>query len=250
MIDTIKDLTKRRVNKDTTLWRYLKKLENFRRKSYASLKSNRWEYNEKQVKIFIEEYAKKTKDFFFVEIGANDGVKADPSRKYILKYRWKGILIEPQRDIFIKLKKNYKNMGLTFENAAITNKNGKLPFYKLRRDLIKERWHDAIATLDLDRSVLGNLDKDKVEIEYVKCMTFAKLLKKYNVRKIDLLQIDTEGHDYEILKTIPFNKIKPKIIRFEYIHIKDYEKKEVQKYLENIGYKLIEERSDIVAVYQ
>lgn len=250
MIDNLKDLIKRYISKNTFLWKCLKKLEIFRQNLHAFLNKSRWKYNENQVKIFMEEYAKKTKDFFFVEIGANDGIKADPSREYILKYKWKGILIEPQREIFAKLKLNYKNKGLLFENVAITDKNGTMSMYKLKKDLIKERWHDAIATLHLDRSMLSNLDKDKVEIEHVKCMTFAKLLKKYNIHKIDLLQIDTEGYDYEILKTVSFDKIKPKIVRFEYVHMKNYEKKELQKHLKNIGYTLMEEKSDIVAIHQ
>src|SRR5579863_6851588 len=43
----------------------------------------------------------------YVEVGANDGVIADPVFPWIEKHRLQGILIEPQKDIFNRLKKNY-----------------------------------------------------------------------------------------------------------------------------------------------
>ena len=63
--------------------------------------------DEKLDKIMID-YNKKHKDFFFVQIGANDGFKADPIYLYVRKYGWKGILVEPVSYIFEKLKENYK----------------------------------------------------------------------------------------------------------------------------------------------
>ena len=41
-------------------------------------------------------------------------------------------------------------------------------------------------------------------------------MKTYKIKKIDLLQIDTEGYDAEIILNIDFDLMKPKIIRFEH----------------------------------
>lgn len=42
------------------------------------------------------------------------------------------ILIEPQRNIFRRLKHNYKKANnLIFENVAVCNKNGLKPLYKI-----------------------------------------------------------------------------------------------------------------------
>ena len=41
-------------------------------------------------------------------------------------------------------------------------------------------------------------------------------LKKFNVSKIDLLVIDTEGHDLEIIDSIDFSVSMPRNIWFEY----------------------------------
>ena len=44
-------------------------------------------------------------DFYFVQIGANNGVRNDPLRSLILKYHLRGLLVEPLTDMFDELKK-------------------------------------------------------------------------------------------------------------------------------------------------
>ena len=46
------------------------------------------------------------------------------------------------------------------------------------------------------------------------------LLDRHHVKKIDLLQIDVEGYDYELLKSFNFERIKPQLIRYEHRHLK------------------------------
>ena len=45
-----------------------------------------------------------------VQIGANDGLRFDNINKYIKKYKPKSILVEPIKEYFNELKKNYKNL--------------------------------------------------------------------------------------------------------------------------------------------
>jgi FkbM family methyltransferase len=68
----------------------------------------------------------------FIQVGANDGKYVDPLRGYIFKYPWHGILIEPQPDIFAKLRENYaviKNR-LIFENIAIAKGVSTIAMYR------------------------------------------------------------------------------------------------------------------------
>ncbi len=39
--------------------------------------------------------------------------------------------------------------------------------------------------------------------------------RKYKIKRIDLLQIDTERYDYDIIKQIDFSLIKPRMICYE-----------------------------------
>ena len=56
-----------------------------------------------------------------VQIGANDGRSFDELNRYIKKYKPRSILVEPIKDNFLKLEKNYKDMNnVELENSAIS----------------------------------------------------------------------------------------------------------------------------------
>ena len=60
---------------------------------------------------FVNEVGKKD-DFFFIQVGANDGVMCDPIRQFIVKHSWGCILVEPVPDYFELLKKKADDLGL------------------------------------------------------------------------------------------------------------------------------------------
>ena len=47
-----------------------------------------------------------------------------------------------------------------------------------------------------------------IEVRDVEFITFDDLIKKYLIKSIDKLQIDVEGSEYKIMKSIDFNKVK------------------------------------------
>ena len=90
----------------------------------------------KHISIFqtiIEHYMMKNNNncLYFFQVGANDGRSNDPINYYIKKYGWKGILIEPQKKIFSKLKNEYRKytQNVIFENIAISSTNGEIELY-------------------------------------------------------------------------------------------------------------------------
>lgn len=193
----------------------------------------------------IDIVARGTKDFFFIQIGACDGLFCDPIRKYILKYRWNGILIEPVRYLFERLVNNYRGIdGLVFENVAIAETDGIRDIYRYRENQADlPAWAEGTASLLMNftsrhqgkiSNIEGRLISEKVET-----LTLSTLLKKHGVKKIDLLLIDTEGYDYRIIETIDFVNIKPRMIYFEKICLTDCEYRECIKLLEGNGYCLI-----------
>jgi len=207
----------------------------------------------------IREYYERYnhKDFFFVEIGAYDGIAADPAREFILKYKWKGILIEPIPYIFETLKKNYEgHQQLIFENIAISNDdNDRIIYYSTpefqatvssKKWPIQRRMLTAISSFQQDTWL--NVKRSKREIKWfrneiipnmvalkVPCMSLQSFFDKHGIKELDLLQIDTEGFDYEIIKQI--DKIRPRLINYENKHLADKKQKCVQ-FLESIGYKI------------
>ena len=82
---------------------------------------------------YAESMKKKSCEVFCFQVGANDGRTNDPVHKYFRDYGWKGLLVEPQADVFnnelIKTYANNKNVIL--ENVALGKEEGQLSFYRV-----------------------------------------------------------------------------------------------------------------------
>ena len=60
------------------------------------------------------------------------------------------------------------------------------------------------------------------------------ILDRYNILNIDFCSIDTEGSEFNIVKSIDFNKTKIKIFSIE----NNYQTTEIKDFLEEKGYYL------------
>ena len=70
-----------------------------------------------------------------IQIGANDGKRFDPLNKYLIKYETKAIFVEPIKEHFEKLKRNYSNKNnCIFENSAISDFNGHTEIFKVNEN--------------------------------------------------------------------------------------------------------------------
>lgn len=243
-------------------WRLPSVLKTFARLHHMNNGRPQYAINaEKDQRAFIEfvrRYFGDIHSLSFVQIGANDGVMADPLHDFIDRYAWKGILIEPQRREFQKLKRTYrKNRLLKFENAAIAYRRGFMNLYKLQDDYIRSREETGatfqeltgIASLSRKHSELGQewVDKHSIVAEKVATITFSDLLEKYRIAEMDVLQIDTEGYDGKILRQINFKAVSPKVIHFEHKFLSETEKEQCDQLLRSAGYVLEELTYDVIA---
>lgn len=193
-------------------------------------------------------------DFFFVQIGAYDGVKDDPIRQFVRDRRWSGLLVEPQPLAFEQLKRNYADIpGLKFENAAIAPRDGVLPFHTLKPEHASLFHGDPATLASLDAGhILKHLSQPLSAAEAlittnVPCLSFDGLIEKHGIHRIDLLQIDAEGLDADIIRAIDFSKVKPSIIRFEHANLSATGKSECMALLLSHDYKLVMGAYDITA---
>ncbi|MGH8602736.1 MAG: FkbM family methyltransferase [Gammaproteobacteria bacterium] len=186
----------------------------------------------------------RSDDFFFIQIGANDGRRHDPIFRYIMQYDWRGILVEPVPSYFVRLRHNYRTFPqLIFENVAVSDADGR-DFYRVQEgpDHLPD-WCRGIGTLYPQvllkhRWIIPGL-QDYVVKERVKCLSFTSLLAKHGVRKIDLLLIDAEGYDYEILKQVDFKRLPPAIIRYEHKHLSRAHRLACERSLTAHGYVVV-----------
>ena len=225
-----------------------------------------WMPKQAPVDKMIEEILKEKKDVFFIQIGANDGIRNDPLYPLRSKYSWKGILIEPQKRAFSELQRNFQNNRLlTLVNAAISSETSSKQLYRL--SFSEENWATARSSFKretLKRSIdAGIVDKlaiaHGVEVPFskesyitsepVQSLTFDDLVKTYNIDHVDFLLIDTEGFDYEILKLIDLRTYKPLIVLYEYKHLSLEDYRSSVQLMRSCGYKLYrKEESDILAI--
>lgn len=205
--------------------------------------------NEHRIKKRIVAASERAQNFFFVQVGSNDGISGDPIHALVKQHHWKGILIEPVRYLYEKLVANYEGChGLSFENAAVDKENGKKNFYYIRSVSGGGRmaWYEKLGSFSKEhalkhRDKIPDFDARLVE-ELVPCITFANVCRKYGVEKIDLLHIDAEGYDFEIIKTVPFDSVKPRMILYENKHLSAGDKSACKQLLRSRGYKFIKSK--------
>jgi hypothetical protein len=213
-------------------------------------------------------------DFFFVNIGANDGVVADPIYPFIKKYGWRGIAVEPVPYVFAQLQRNYAGLeGVILENAAVSNRQES--FWYVEK---------GSGTIDYIAQGMGSLDKDRLlktirdnrllapisspEPPYPKdlpppecvsephegpliaedmeefvteirplCLSFDELMQKHNVERVDFVNIDVEGRDHEVFSSIDFDRYRPSVMCIELTGLPDGQPEAIRQRLDELGYR-------------
>jgi FkbM family methyltransferase len=190
----------------------------------------------------------------FVEIGANDGQQHDHLRALILEHEWRGVMVEPVPYVFARLQQNYRAIDrVSLENAAIADRNARMPFYHLAEVSDHARaglpqWYDGIgsfsraAVLDHGR-LIPDIAQRLVDTE-VPCLTFHSLCAKHGIASIDLLVIDTEGYDYEVLRRVDFSTYRPVLVVYEHYHLAAGDRQASRERMRQAGYEVMVEGFD------
>ena len=191
------------------------------------------------------------RDFGLVVIGAHFGVWL---KSEIEKYKDQNILlVEPVPYNYKILKKNFGDFKNIFIcTNAIYSEIKKKEFFFVKEESIPKlgkHWASGIGSFKkqhiLDhktkRFKIEENDIQKILIEFI---DFKTLTKKFEINKIDKLQIDVEGAEFEILNSINFNEIKINTIQFESKHFdgtfkEGYKLESIKKKLISFGYKIL-----------
>jgi len=180
---------------------------------------------------------------YFIGIGANDGVTHDPLYPFVRDFGWRGIMVEPIPEAFAALKRNYAEFNdIALVQAAIGPGDGRGTIYTVeisdqrsimmslhssfRRDVLLrgKQWHPDLENRVIEREVL--------------IMSFATLLARANGQVVDVLKLDTEGHDLEILKTVDLARLSPRLILAEHANLSKNEKVKMADILLDHGYRV------------
>ena len=165
------------------------------------------------------------KNDVFVQIGTNTG--NDLFRQLVLKYKPKKvILVEPLPQLISSIKHFYKGIeNITIINKAITTGDTTTSLFIPARDgvygnpgvqpdrKLGNHTYDHGKFSMLPMNDWGE-KKHMIEVK-VSGITFEDVCKEYDIHNIDYLQIDTEGFDSEIIKSINMDDINIDILRYE-----------------------------------
>ena len=197
------------------------------------------------LEMMIAFHCRPPQEFFFVQVGAFDGVNGDPINYLIRKHHWRGILVEPQPNAFRQLQTTYASeKTLQYFNVAIGPTDGEISFYT-RKD-----GDTPVASTSRHLLVKPGHSQGEIVEHKVPCWTVPTLLANAKApHQIDLLQIDAEGFDYQIIRSIDFQQIKPSIIRWEHVVLSQRDRNACLDLLAGHGYRFLLEDQDTTAIF-
>lgn len=143
----------------------------------------------------------------YIDIGANDPFFLSNTALFY-KLGCRGINIEANPELisrFYKFRPDDINI-----NIGIGKEEGEMDFYVMNDPSLS-----SFSRAECEKYIKTGIYR-LVEVLRIKLTTVEKILTRYwNSQFPDFLSIDVEGLDYEILKTIDFNRYYPKVICVE-----------------------------------
>ena len=196
---------------------------------------------------YLEEIIfKGYKNGFYVDVGAHNGISINNTLYFEKYHNWSGINIEPIKEVYDKLVENRPN-DINI-NCAISNKNGTANFIKN----IGETEMISGLKNTFDPRHYDRLKKEinqfggKTEIINVKTKKLQNILDEHQVKHINYLTIDVEGAEFEVIKSINFNKVFIDVIGFENNY--DDKSMEIITYLEKNNFIVLKKASDVFMI--
>lgn len=182
---------------------------------------------------------------FFIEVGANDGINQSNTLHFERFKKWKGILIEPNYDNFLKLKKNRSSRNYFFNNAAVS--------FSYNKKFVEFDYLNLMSfgkNLESDIQDINSFCSDgirylhKGEKRYFfnsEAITLQKAMNLSNApKRIDFFSLDVEGAEIEVLKGINFEEYK-----FKFILVESRNLDKTKEFLINKNYSFVKSFSNL-----
>jgi len=173
--------------------------------------------------ILVSTIFRNIKKGFYVDIGAYHPFKGSLTYN-LYKKGWQGVNIDLSKEsieLFQIARPSDTNI-----NCAISSEN-------------KETFYYENSPINQQNSLIKQSDNQKkISINSYKLET---ILKKNGFQKVDYINIDTEGNEIEILRSVDFEKVKPILITLEdnSFIIDSEQKVEKIKFMKENNYELI-----------
>ena len=203
-----------------------------------------WNF-EDYLTLAVSHHLRTRPDFAFLQVGAFDGMSNDPIHPLVQAFGLRGIIVEPQVPAFEALQKRYADHPqVIFVNAAVADANGSRDFYTADSGSIQQ------ASFDRAHLLKHRIPAERIVCQHVRCVTITSLLEEHGIDRLDMVQVDAEGYDAEIVRTIDFERVTPRIILFEHAHLTNGDCDACVGMLASHGYRFMTERRDIIEILE
>jgi FkbM family methyltransferase len=210
------------------------------------LKTKTFYSQDKQDRYLEENIFKGYKNGIFVDVGAHDGISLNNTLYFENTNNWTGINVEPIKEVYDKLIIN-RSTCINI-NCAINNTDGTAEF------ICNTGYTEMISGLknEFDPRHMNRLINEnnaygsQTNIIIVNTKKLETIFIENNITHINYLSIDVEGAEFEVIKSINFNKVFIDVIGFE----NNYNDTSIPiiNYLQNNDYSIIYNSLDIFMI--
>ena len=184
------------------------------------------------------------KNGYYVELGANDGIKQSNTYHFELKKGWRGVLIEPSPHNYLACRERRGTNNHVYCNACVSTEYEGEYVDMIYADLLTVSSNLSLDIDDKDSHIewgKGFLPSTQNIFRYgAVASTLTSLLDHAgSPAKIDLLSLDVEGAELEVLKGVDFTRY---VFKYMLIEIRDLPR--IENYLDRQGYRLIDKLSE------
>jgi FkbM family methyltransferase len=198
---------------------------------------------------------------FFLQIGAADGVIAEEIRDLFEQTDWSAVMLEPLPDMFAKLQQNWAHKPkFQLVKAALAPYDGFTDIRRIPPETVRasDPWEWGVSAIDGIPSSFGGPGVTAETAEFlttrsrldrVETISFETLKRRFAFKRIDYLQIDTEGFDLVVMKEIDLVRFRPFLIQCEIYNLSTFDRAELFGLLQRHGYEIVYWRFDLLAYH-
>jgi len=214
--------------------------------------------------IILHSIGKQIPSANVMKIGACDGVFDDLTWGWISGYSMNALFVEPIADRCKKLREHCHNLKgkITIVQCAVSDTDGHIDMCLIPAEYMGKNTpsglyvHPALYGMSsvwppkngLTEKHDGKvLDEVGIRIK-VPCKTLQSIIANNELDTVDILSIDTEGHDWIILKQFDFERYRPYWIEVELANLSNEDRASAVNYLHCNGYHVYANSRDGYAV--